>query len=104
MSRVGPNFADVDTKPTVPLSPETFDVTDVPSNWSAFDSASPLRVFVPSLNSAAVSDATPCRPAGSNWSSPPRNVIENEISGRSCFSETISSAPLAKTLRLHAGT
>jgi len=39
MSRVGPNLADVDTKPTVPLSPETLDATEVPSNCSAFDSA-----------------------------------------------------------------
>ena len=32
------------------------------------------------------------------------NVIENDTSGRSCFSDTISSAPLASVAFVQAGT
>ena len=66
MSSVAGNFAAVDAKLIEPLSPPTDAMTDVPSSCSAFDSASASRVFVPSLSSAAVSDADACLPAGSN--------------------------------------
>ncbi len=59
MSSDAGNFPVVDTKPMEPLSPATFALTDVPRSCSAFESASPSRVFVPSLRSAAVSAATP---------------------------------------------
>ena len=57
MSSVAPNFADVDWNVIVPLSPPTTACTEVPSSCSAFDSASPSRVVVPSLSIAAVKRA-----------------------------------------------
>ena len=76
----------------------------VPSCCSAFDSASPSRVVVPSSIIAAAKPATPAlaRPV-SNWSAPPMKVMQNDTSGRSCFSETMNSAPLASAF-VHAGT
>ncbi len=67
MASVAGNFADVEVKLIVPLSAPMSALTVVPSSCRAFDSASPSRVVVPSLRSAAVSDATPCRPGASNW-------------------------------------
>ena len=78
--------------------------TFVPRSCRAFDSSSPVLVVVPSLSIAAVRLPTPRRSAGSNWSAPPRNVIVNDTSGRSSFSDTISSAPLPSGLRVHVGT
>ena len=104
MASVAGNFAAVERKLIEPLSLPTEAFTDVPSSCSAFDSDSASRVCVPSLSRAAVSDATACLPAGSNWSAPPRKVIEKEMSGRSCFSATMRSAPLASVLFVHAGT
>ena len=66
MSSVGANLLDVDRKPIEPLSLPMPTETFVPRSCSAFESASPSRVFVPSLIIDAVSPARPCRPAGSN--------------------------------------
>ena len=76
----------------------------MPSNCSAFDSASPSRVFVPSLIIEAVRLATPRLSAGSNWSAPPMNVRVSDTSGNSCFSDTMSSAPFASVDVVQTGT
>jgi len=66
MSSVGANLSDVERKPIDPLSPPMDTETLVPSSCSAFDSASPSRVFVPSLIIEAVRPARPRLSAGSN--------------------------------------
>jgi hypothetical protein len=104
MSRVDVNLPLVATKLIDPLSLPIAVETFVPSNCSAFDSDSPSRVFVPSFSIDAVSAATPRRSGFSNWSAPPRIVIENDTSGRSCFSDRISSAPLVRVDRVQTGT
>ena len=60
------NLPVVETKLIEPLSPPTDVDTDVPSSCSAFERASPSRVFVPSLIIAAVMLASPVRSADSN--------------------------------------
>ncbi len=52
------------TKLIEPLSEPTPTDTFVPSNCSAFDRSSPVRVFVPSLIIEAVRPATPRRFGG----------------------------------------
>ena len=94
MSSVGANLAVVETKPIDPDSLPTPAFTDVPSSCSAFDSASPSRVVVPSLSIEAAMLAMPRRFAVSNWSAPPCTSRAKNTSGKSCFSETMSTAPL----------
>ena len=60
--------------------------------------------LVPSLIIAAVTLASPVRSAASNWLAPPRNVMLNETSGKSCFSDTMKSAPLASVVFVQVGT
>ncbi|PYR58453.1 MAG: hypothetical protein DMF85_10650 [Acidobacteria bacterium] len=59
---------------------------------------------MPSFSIDAVMLATPRLPADSNWSAPPTIVIVNDTSGRSCFSETMRSAPLSIVVFVHVGT
>ena len=73
MSSVGANLPVVETKPIEPDSLPIPTLTDVPSSCSAFDSASPSRVVVPSLSIDAVMLARPRWSAVSNWSAPPEN-------------------------------
>ena len=73
---------------------------------AAARSKAPRRrgVVVPSLIIAAARLARPVRSAGSNWLDPPRNVMLKETSGRSCFSETMRSAPFASVAFVQVGT
>ena len=98
------NLPAVETKLTPPDSLPTPTPIVVPSSCIALESASPSRVFVPSLIIDAVRLARPRLSAGSNCAEPPRKLSENDTSGRSCFSETMSSAPLASVVFVHAGT
>ncbi len=66
MSSVCANLSVVETKLIDPDSPATVVETDVPSSCSAFESASPSLLLVPSLIMAAVRLARPVLSAGSN--------------------------------------
>src|SRR4029453_13808323 len=88
----------------VPVSPAILTDTVVPRSCSAAASASPSLVLGPSLIIAAVISASPRLGTGSAWLYPPENVIVKDTRGRSCFSETTSSAPFARGDRAQAGT
>ena len=100
----GSNFSLSDVNRIVPDSLPTLAKICVPSSCMASESWSAVFVVVPSLNICPANAATPSLSAGSKLVAPPMKSMFSAMSGRSCFSTTMSSAPFASLVFVHVGT
>ena len=90
-------------KPMVPASVPTLALIDVPRSCWALENSSAVVVAVPSLSICAVNEASPSLSGVSYDVAPPTNDMANATRGRSFFTLTTRSAPLARRTLVHVG-